>query len=172
MKARPRESIRKTKDVVDRRQNNKHVTAEQQTCYGRTTNMLRQNNKHVTAEQQTCYGRTTNMLRQNNKHVTAGQQTCYGRTTNMLRQDNKHVTAVSPGHCAAASVLHNCCVKCCAEQSHKHNVRCTAVENQLRQKKSNFQAQLYLPTLHLFWANLMVQHHLPSLDLAWTHKSV
>ena len=63
-----------------------------------------------------------------------------------------------------------------------------AVEKQLRQKKSNFQAQLHLPALDLvwanlkvqlhlpalglFWANLKVQHHLPLLDLAWTRLRV
>ena len=52
------------------------------------------------------------------------------------------------------------------------NVRCSAVGKQLMQKKFNFQAQLHLPTLDLFWANPRVRHHLPPLDLAWTRKSV
>ena len=85
------------------------------------------------------------------------------------RQNNKSVKAVSPRHCAATSVLRNCCLNCCAEQSHKDNVRSPAVEKQLRQKKSNFQAQLHL-LLSSVWANLRVQHHLPPLDLAWTRK--
>ena len=51
-------------------------------------------------------------------------------------------------------------------QSHKDNVRCTA-----KRKKSNFRAQLHLPTLDLFWNNLRVQLRLPplrSLDLLIT----
>ena len=57
--------------------------------------------------------------------------------------------------------------------SHKDNVRCTAVDEQLgqlKQRKSNLLAQLHLPTHDLFWANLRVQLQLPplrSLDLAW-----
>ena len=58
-------------------------------------------------------------------------------------------------------------------QSHKDNVRCTAVDEQLawttRSKRSpTFSAQLHLPTHDLFWANSTVQLHLPplrSLDL-------
>ena len=44
------------------------------------------------------------------------------------RQNNGGVKAVSPRHCAAASVLRNCCFNCCAGQNHKDNVRCTDVE--------------------------------------------
>ena len=56
-------------------------------------------------------------------------------------------------------------------QSHKDNVRCTAVDEQLGQLKAKevqLSAQLHLPTHDLFWANLRVQLHLPplrSLDL-------
>ena len=83
-------------------------------------------------------------------------------------QNNKNVKAVSTHHCTAGNVLCNCYLNCCAEQSHKDNVHSSAVEKQLMQKKSNFLAQLHLPTLDLFWANVRVQHHLPPLDLAWT----
>ena len=52
-------------------------------------------------------------------------------------------------------------------QSHKDNVRCTAVEEQPRSERSPaFAAQLHLPAHDLFWANLRVQLHLPPLDLA------
>ena len=51
-------------------------------------------------------------------------------------------------------------------QSHKDNIRCTAVEEQLEAKEVQlFAAQLHLPTHDLFWANLKVQLHLPPLDL-------
>ena len=50
------------------------------------------------------------------------------RTMEVLR-------AVSPRHCAATSALRNCCFKCRAGQSHKDNVRCTAVEEQLEAKE-------------------------------------
>ena len=43
-------------------------------------------------------------------------------------KNNQNVTAVSPGLCAATSVLHSCCFNCCVEQSHKDNVHSTAVE--------------------------------------------
>ena len=44
------------------------------------------------------------------------------------RQNNKNVKAVSPRHCIATSVPHNCSFDCCVDQSHKDNVRSTAVE--------------------------------------------
>ena len=51
-------------------------------------------------------------------------------------------------------------------QSHKDNVHCTAVEEQLEVKEvPTFTAQLHLPTHDLFWVNLKVQLHLPLLDL-------
>ena len=51
------------------------------------------------------------------------------------RQNNGSVKAVSPRHCAVTSALCNCCFNCCAGQSHKDNVRCTAVEAQLEAKE-------------------------------------
>ena len=50
-------------------------------------------------------------------------------------------------------------------QRHKDNVRCTAVDEQLRQLEAK---EVHLPTHDLVWANLKVQLHLPplrSLDL-------
>ena len=44
------------------------------------------------------------------------------------RQNNQNVKAVSPRHCVATSALRNCSFNCCAEQSHKDNVRSTVVE--------------------------------------------
>ena len=45
---------------------------------------------------------------------------------------------MSARHCASTSVLlRNCCLSCCAKQSHKDNVRSSAVEKQLKQRKSN-----------------------------------
>ena len=44
------------------------------------------------------------------------------------RQNNRMlIKAVSARHCAATSVPGNCCPDCCAEQSHKDNVRSCAV---------------------------------------------
>ena len=84
------------------------------------------------------------------------------------RQNNGSVKAVSPRHCAATSALRNCCFNCRAGQSHKDNVRCTAVEERPESERSpTFAAQLHLPAHDLFWANLRVQLHLPPLDLAW-----
>ena len=83
---------------------------------------------------------------------------------------NGSVKAVPPRHCPATCALRNCCFNCCTGQSHKDNVRCTAVDEQLGQLEANevhCSAQLHLPTHDLFWANLRVQLHLPlrSLDL-------
>ena len=51
-------------------------------------------------------------------------------------------------------------------QSHKDNVCCTAVEEQLEGKEVQLsQPMLHLPTHDLFWANLKAQLHLPPLDL-------
>ena len=44
-------------------------------------------------------------------------------------------TAVSPRHCPATCALRNCCFNCRAGQSHKDNVRCTAVEEQPEAKE-------------------------------------
>ena len=58
------------------------------------------------------------------------------RETVDRRQNNGSVTAVSPRHCAAASALRKvCCSNCRAGQSHKDNVRCTAVEEQPEAKE-------------------------------------
>ena len=64
------------------------------------------------------------------------------------RQNNKNVRQC-PLAIAQQLVYYaaSCCLNCCAEQSHKDNVRCTAVEKQPRQKKSNFQAQFRLLAL-------------------------
>ena len=50
-------------------------------------------------------------------------------------QNNGIVKAVSPRHCPVTSALRNCCFNCRAGQSHKDNVRCTAVEEQLQAKE-------------------------------------
>ena len=44
------------------------------------------------------------------------------------RQNNENIKAVPPRHCAATSVLRNCCFNCRAEQSYKDNVRSTDAE--------------------------------------------
>ena len=49
------------------------------------------------------------------------------------RQNNGSVKAVSPRHCPATCAPCNCSFKCCAGQSHKDNVHCTAVDEQLGQ---------------------------------------
>ena len=52
-------------------------------------------------------------------------------------------------------------------QSHKDNVRCTAVEEQLEAKEVQLSqpSSTSLYTHDPFWANLKVQLHLPLLDL-------
>ena len=55
------------------------------------------------------------------------------------RQNNRMLRQCSPRHCAAASVPRSYCPNCCAEQSHKDNVRSSAVGKQTDAKdKSNF----------------------------------
>ena len=51
------------------------------------------------------------------------------------RQNNGSVKAVSPRHCAETSAPRNSCFNCRAGQSHKDNVRCTAVEEQPEAKE-------------------------------------
>ena len=53
------------------------------------------------------------------------------------RQNNKNVKAVSPRHCAAACVPRNCCLNCREGQSHKDNVRSSAVSHTLRGHAAN-----------------------------------
>ena len=69
--------------------------------------------------------------------------------------------AVSVRHCAATTAPRNCCPNCYAEQSHKDNVRSSAVGKQLKQKKSNSQTQLHLPALDLFWATSLCESSSP-----------
>ena len=88
------------------------------------------------------------------------------------RQNNGSVKAVSPRHCAGTSAPRSCCFNCRVGQSHKDNVRCTAVEEQPEAKSPTFAAQLHLPAHDLFMANLGVQLHLPAHDLAWNPVSV
>ena len=57
-------------------------------------------------------------------------------------QNNGNAKAVSPRHCAATSAPCNCCFNCRAGQSHKDNVRCTAVEEQPEAKE----VQLWQPS--------------------------
>ena len=73
------------------------------------------------------------------------------------RQNNGSVKAVSPRHCPATSALRNCCFNCHAGQSHKDNVRCTAVEErpeakevQLLQPSSTF---LFMISSGLSWGS-------------------
>ena len=51
------------------------------------------------------------------------------------RQNNGSVKAVSCRHCAAASAPRSGCFNCRGGQSHKDNVRCTAVEEQPEAKE-------------------------------------
>ena len=77
----------------------------------------------------------------------------------MLRQCPSGIAQQPPHHAIAVSTA----------MQNKHNVRSSAAGKQLKQKKSNSQAQLHLPALDLFWANFFVSPaHLPPLDLAWT----
>ena len=51
------------------------------------------------------------------------------------RQNNGSVKAVSPRNRAATNALRSCCFNCSAGQSHKDNIRCTAVEEQPEAKE-------------------------------------
>ena len=83
-------------------------------------------------------GRGTKEWRLNRRHQPGRPRMPWtaARTTKMLRQCPLR-------HCAATRVPRNYFPNCCAEQSHKDNVRSSAVGKQLTQKKSNFQAQLH-----------------------------
>ena len=79
--------------------------------------------------------------------------------------EQQNVKAVSVRHCAATTAPRSCYPSCYAEQGHKDNVRSSAVGKQLKQKKSNSQAQHHLPGLDLFWDNFFVRVQLTSLLL-------
>ena len=81
--------------------------------------------------------------------------------------EQQNVKAVSARHCAATTAPRSCCPNCYAEQSHKNNVRSSAVGKQLKQKKSNSLclAQHHLPALDLFWASFFLRVQLTSLLL-------
>ena len=84
------------------------------------------------------------------------------------RQNNRMLRQCSSG-IAATTAPRSCCPNCYAEQSHRDNVRSSAVGKQLKQKKPNSQAQIHLSALDLVWANFRESPtHLPPLDLTWT----
>ena len=92
------------------------------------------------------------------------------------RQNNGSVKAVSPRHCPATSALRNCWFNRRAGQSHKDNVRCTAVEEQPEAKEVQL-SQHSSTSLLMISSELWVQLYLPLLDLAWnlvvmTHTGV
>ena len=71
-------------------------------------------------------------------------------------------------HCVTAAC------NCRAGQSHKDNVRCTAVEEQPEAKEVQL-SQSSSTSLHahdLFWATLRVQLHLPAHHLFWANLRV
>ena len=90
----------------------------------------------------------------------------------MDRRQNNKMLRQCPLGIAQQLVYYAIAVSTAVRNSHKDNVRSSAVEKQLKQKKSDFQDQLHLHTVDLLRANLRVQHHLAPLDLAWTRKSV
>ena len=61
---------------------------------------------------------------------------------------------------------HAIAVPTAMQNSHKDNVRSSAVGKQLKQKKSNSLAQLHVPALGLFWASFFVRVQLTSLLLS------
>ena len=67
-------------------------------------------------------------------------------------------TIKCPSSIAQRPQNHATAVPTAMQNSDKGNVRSSAVGKQLKQKKSNSQAELHLPALDLFWANLWVQH--------------
>ena len=77
-----------------------------------------------------------------------------------LPPEQQNVKAVSVWHCTATTAPCNCCPNCYA-----HNVRSSAAWKQLKQKKSNSQAQHHLSALDLFWASFFVRVQLTSLVL-------
>ena len=89
---------------------------------------------------------------------TAARTTeCYGSVRPALRSNHRTTRLLS--QLLSKITYYNRC--CCAEQSHKDNVRSSAVGKQLKQKRSNSLslpiAQLQLPTLDPFWANFFVR---------------
>ena len=95
------------------------------------------------------------------------------------RQNNGSVKAVSPRHCPATCALRNCSFNCCAGQSHKDNVRCTAVMNNLDNSKQNT-SNLLSPASPPYSWSLLGKSEGPapppsskiswSFDLAWNPK--
>ena len=83
------------------------------------------------------------------------------------RHNNGSVKAVSTRHCAATSALHSCCFNCRAGQSQGQCPLHCCWGTTRSERSPTFAAQLHLPALDLFWANVRVQLHLPPLDLAW-----
>ena len=82
------------------------------------------------------------------------------------RRQNNRMLRQCPSGIAQRPPHHPTAVPTAMQNSHKDNGRSSAVMKQLKQKKSNPQAQLHLPALDLFWANFFVR--VPPPDLART----
>ena len=81
------------------------------------------------------------------------------------RRQNNKMLRQCPSGIAQRPPHHAVAVLTAMQNSHKDNGRSSAVMKQLKQKKSNPQAQLHLPALDLFWASLFLRVELTSLLL-------
>ena len=92
------------------------------------------------------------------------------------RQNNGNVKAVSPRHCAANRAPRNCCFNCRAGQSHKDNVRCTAVEEQPEAKEVQLSqpssTSLLMISSGLTWGSSSTSLLLISPGTLWFHVCV
>ena len=69
------------------------------------------------------------------------------------RRQNNRMLGQCPSGIAQRLPHYAIAVPPAVQNSHKDNVRNSAVGKQLKQKKSNAQVQLHLPALDLFWAS-------------------
>ena len=81
------------------------------------------------------------------------------------RRQNNKMLRQCPSGIAHRPQHHAIAVPTAMQNSHKDNVRSSAVGKQLEQKKSNSLARHHLPALDLFWASFFVRVQLTSLLL-------
>ena len=86
------------------------------------------------------------------KSETSKQASTWKTKAAVDRRQNKMLWQCSSG-IAQRPPHHAIAVPTAMQNSHEDNVSSSAVGKQLKQKKSNFLAQLHLPALDLFWAS-------------------
>ena len=107
--------------------------------------------------------RTGTSEKRGQKSKTSKQAPTRKTKTAVDRRQNNRMLRQCPSGIVQRPPHHAIAVPTARQNSHKDNARSSTAGKQLKQKKSNSQAQLHLPALDLFSANFFVRVQLTSL---------